>query len=533
VQRVALVALLLLGRAAAGGEPAAAELRSLETRGATVYTPEQAQKILRLRPGDSLRREPAAIAATLETRYHDEGYLAARVAGVFDAASGTLRLSVDEGRIAEAQVEGTSARAAATALEQASLRPGELLRAEAVFSAFERLEQASDGAFEPGDYRIERVGADGVRIVLVPRRRTARVDYRLSGPTRRYGRADGLNLPLGADLTLFDHASFNHVTPYFVSAYGLASKHLRYAAGVSRPFGGSGGVTLGYEYHDLTDSDDAYRSVGLEEAHGTAILSTSYGDYFRRRGHEAYAFVRVAPRAQLGLSFRSDDYTSLPVAIDAKDARPNPPIDAGRSRSGIASFRFDASDPLFASRARERHSFVQRSLYGLYPEPPRFFRGEATFEVASKDALGGDFTFRRLIANLRGRAPLPARQRLDARLLVGLSGGTLPLQKRFALGGLGTLRGYDMKLFPGANLALANLEWSIAPAGPLPRVIVFYDGGVVWTHAQDGAGWKSDLGLGLRFPADTGAFLRLDFARAVSDPSEKRVRTLFRIQLPI
>ena len=34
-------------------------------------------------------------------------------------------------------------------------------------------------------------------------------------------------------------------------------------------------------------------------------------DYFRRRGDEAYLFVRPAPRIHLGVSFRSDRHQSL------------------------------------------------------------------------------------------------------------------------------------------------------------------------------------------------------------------------------
>jgi hypothetical protein len=109
---------------------------------------------------------------------------------------------------------------------------------------------------------------------------------------------------------------------------------------------------------------------------------------------------------------------------------------------------------------------------------------------------------------------------IQVEVMQDLRNGTLPAQKRVAQGGIGTLPGYDLKLFPGANLALANLEWSLASATRLPRMILFYDGGVVWTAGQDGVGWKNDLGLGLRFQADGGTFLRLDFARAVSDPNE-------------
>jgi hemolysin activation/secretion protein len=218
------------------------------------------------------------------------------------------------------------------------------------------------------------------------------------------------------------------------------------------------------------------------------------------------------------------------VATGSSD--PNPAITEGRMRSLVATARFTSAGDLHPSRSSERASFLQRDLYGVPREPPRALRAEATFEVASPRALGGDFDFRRFIGNARGHVALTGRTALEARLLVGLTSGTVPLEKRFFLGGVGTLRGYALKVFPGGNITLATAEARFDPGSRVPRFAVFYDGGVAWDSGVTGAGWKSAIGAGIKWPASGSVFARVDVARAVGDPHESKVRVGGRVQIP-
>jgi hypothetical protein len=475
---------------------------------------------------------PAQIAQSLERRYGADGYPAARVRGSFDAPSGTLLLEADEGRLAEVVIEGLSEVEASLARQAAGLAPGDVVRRQDVLAAFDRIEEASEGALRMGEDRLE-VGPGGARLVLRPERSRFSVRPLIGAgelrSARRYNRVDGLNLALGAELTVLDAAAYNHWRVYAMGTYGWSSRKLRHATGLSRTFGARHRLALGYEHHDLTDSDDRYRAPGLEEAPGTALVFQSYTDYFRRRGNEVYAFARMSPRAQLGLSWRSDDLRSLPVVTSSN--QPNPPVPEGLMRSLIATARFSTAGDLYATGASERGSFLQRSLYGVSREPPRALRAEATFELSSRAALGGDFDFRRLIANLRGHRALSERTAIEGRVLLGHASGSVPLQKRFSIGGIGTLRGYPNKVFPGESMALATVEWRFDPGRLLPRLAVFYDGGSAWTRGTDGPGWKSALGAGVKWPAVAPIFVRVDLARAVGDPDQRRARALARVQL--
>lgn len=535
-----LLALVVVAPAtqARADQPRIAEIR---IRGAEAYDRSAVLRIIRLKPGDTLWRDAAAVAQALETRYHVQGYPAARVSGSFDAATNVLALDVDEGRLVAVEVEGLGGKAQRHALKVLDLQTGKVLKDRDVTKALRRLEKASDGALRADadqPYTVERV-PEGARVTVHLRTVGPRVRIWPGGPGTAdlMNKVDGFAPWAGVEATLHDTTSYNHTNLYARGSYGFASKHARFVLGARRPFGTGRRLTLGYEFHDLTDSDDLFRIQGFEEP-PALILSgpSSTRDYYRRKGHEAYAFVRLFAGAQLGLSWRSDDFQSLPVVSKGRfrgtDERPNPAIDEGSMRSMIATVRWANHGELFETRQHERDSFLLRSLYDTRMEEGQELRAEATFEVASPD-LGGDFSFRRFIGVVRGYRDLTATHVLRARLLLGLTGGEVPLQRRFALGGLGTLRGLQLKALSGDDTALATVEWLVRLPSPFPGVVAFYDGGTVWDRGSN-RDWRSDVGAGVEWPAGRGLFFRGDLAFPLKkDPGDNAARFTWRIRLPL
>jgi outer membrane protein insertion porin family len=531
--------LAVLLAAAAEDEP---RIRQIEVRGAEAYDKTAVQKIIRLKPGDRLWRDASAVAQSLETRYHVQGFPAARVSGSFDPSTGILGLGVDEGRLLAVHVDGLSGDAARHALEVMGLETGKTLRDRDVTRALHRLEKASDGSLEVDPehaYTVERLPEGGeITVHLRPVRGVVGFRVGSSGAGDYLNRVDGLTPWVGVEGTLHDRTSFNHLHAYGRIGYGFASEDARFAVGALRPFGPERLVTLGYEFHDIADSDDLFRLIGFEETPAWIITSEQVKDYYRRRGHEAYGFVRLGHRAQLGLTWRSDELFSLDVHSDGvlflnKTPEPNQPIDDGTLRSGIVTLRWANRADLFGdSRRREREGFLVRSLYDTRMEQGQEVRAEASFEWADPDALGGDFDFHRFIGSLRAARALNPTHSLRARVLVGVAGGDVPLPRRFFLGGLNTLRGRENKVFGGDNAALATLEWVVRLPSPFPGLVAFYDGGSAWDEGADRS-WKSDLGAGVEWPAGRGFFLRADVGFPLQKAEwEKTARFTWRLRLP-
>src|SRR6185369_3548 len=124
-----------------------AVVRGIEVLGATAYDLRAIQRVLRVKPGDTLRRPAAELAEVLERRYHIIGYPAARVEGRFDPATGTLTLAVDEGRLAAVELEGIEGSARERVLKVLDIRTGKPIRERDVSGALSRLERLSGGAY--------------------------------------------------------------------------------------------------------------------------------------------------------------------------------------------------------------------------------------------------------------------------------------------------------------------------------------------------------------------------------------------------
>src|SRR5207245_9372342 len=251
----------------------------------------------------------------------------------------------------------------------------------------------------------------------------------------------------------------------------------RFALGAQRPFAGQR-LVLGYEFHDLTDTDDIFRRQVAAPPPGKPHLFSIVDDYHRRRGPEAYAFVRPTARRQLGATWRRDRFESLPVV--AKDsifffdrrARANPAVEDGERDAVLLTGRWAAGAPLFSSAVAERDSFLVRDPYGEALAWTQTARADATLEIGGR-AGPGTTTYRRLIGHLRGRRIVTPTLSFEGRALLGL-GWDLPAQRRFALGGAGTLRGYPLKQFAGQRMALGTLEARVRPGGRWPDLIGFY-----------------------------------------------------------
>jgi hypothetical protein len=515
-------------------------VREIVVEGVTVFERPALLKGVRLKEGQRLRRDLDEIAASARAFYDGQCYMAATAAASFDPGTGRLTLTVDEGRLSEVVLEGLEGAAAERARELLDLPTGRPLREKELRAALERLERGSGGAFrtrrEGRGYVVERT-PEGVRLRLQLDSSPTRMAVRPKGPDLApfYNRVDGFAPGAAVDLTVYDRSSFHHTSLYGRASYGFASEAARYALGVRRPFGTGERLVLGYEYHDLTDTDDVFRRDTVEEPRqGRSWHFSILEDYYRRRGHEAYAFFRVSPRLHVGLTGRSDDYESLPVEADdrlflvARRPRPNPPIGDGRLRSLVVTGRWAARDALYASSAAERDSFLVRNPFGGPYERSQRARVDATLEAAS-----GDASFRRGIVHARGTRDLSPRLSLDARGLIGITSGEPPPQRRFALGGAGTLRGYAFKEFGGDHIALGSVELTYQALSRYPTVRAFYDGGLAWYRGGGDSGWKDDAGVGLEWPGGGRGYLRADLAFALRPvPGRDRARLHALVRVP-
>ncbi len=390
-----------------------------------------------------------------------------------------------------------------------------------------RDEEGEWEAIDPANTQAQRLDDGGWVSVLVTgdlerghwrrekatwRRLRAELGHREDGEdlTIDYQRVDGLLLGLRPEHVA--EADFEPSAQGLV-AYGFESERWSLGLTLLQPL--VPGQRLWLKFEGLGGTAYAPRTgVGdTENSLAAVFFREDYRDYYRREG-AAFSLVALAPdwlRVEAGL--RSEDHAYMrntaTWSFHSGRFRTNLPIDEGTLRSVYGSLRLGT--PL-------NHIAL-------------------AWERAGEDVLGGDFDYSLAEAMLRSRLPLGEAQHLDLRVK-GASNlrGALPLQRRFLLGGFGSVRGYDYQsllvadpsglqaAYGGERMLLANLEYRLGIFDELD-IYGLYDAGMAWADRDAemaAADLKDSAGIGL---GSDDAGLRLNLMRTL-DGSDQTVLEL-------
>jgi hypothetical protein len=333
----------------------------------------------------------------------------------------------------------------------------------------------------------------------------------------RYNRVESLFLGLGSEKKYYWEGgkAFN---PFGSVGYGFGSHRWAADLGLSRQIAiGSWDrsqlIEIGVEGYTMTDSKDQWRISSLENSLASFFIHEDFRDYYWKEGgalHTAYLVRDDELFGEVRVAYQVDRYTSMDNSADwalfggHKSFRDNPQINEGMMRS-IAALAG------ISTATKNRHGLEGWNLH-------------ATAEFAGA-GLGGDFRFEEYLLDIRRYQPLGYHDNINIRLRAGTAHGTLPLQKSYQIGGVGTLPAYSFNEFPGDTLGanrmlLMNAEYILNgdflgdldfwPSFILKHVNLIFvaDAGLVRTASSatspfsgfGGIKWnefRSDLGFGI------------------------------------
>jgi len=502
-------------------------LRDVRIIGANELPAADVAAAARVQVGAALPDTPERIARTVERYYKEKGYTFAVVTVVFDDPSGTLTLTIDEGVIDRVEFLGVRGSLAHSFADEFALRRGDVFNRSRAMEALNALLRPARGAIRPSAGApapgpavgsndqprptFERVERNGERVLEVglsepPGRVRVRPDF--GDREDWFTPVDGFVPSLGFGVALFDHTRFNHAYVAGHVSYKTASQRAGYALGFEKPFFGATKLFLGGEVFDLSATDDRWR-ISSNEASVFAI-GARHGerDYYERRGVQLGGAFRPHRQAEVLFAWRDEQHlaqrTSADFSIFNGDEpfRANVPAQPGRLNALLLGAAVDSrgfgQESLDSSYRRHQlenlfGDFLDASDNGWGQTSWRF---DWTSEIASPDHFGGDFDFRRHVVNARALWAVFPHQELSARALAGWSDGQLPPQRLFAIGGIGSVRGYDLKEEVGENLALFNVEYAVGWRHGL-RAMGFIDRGRVASLSSPDAPWLNGVGFGL------------------------------------
>ena len=370
----------------------------------------------------------------------------------------------------------------------------------------------------------------GKHVLVVPLRwQTGRVGATFgSGRDDLFSPVDALSPGFGFTSTIFDHRHFNHTYLNGYVSYKFGRDDAGYSFGAERPIFAGPKLFLGAEIHDLTASDDLWRITTFEQTVVSLGFKNTFRDYYRRRGEQVFAAFRMGANNELSALARWDCHEPLVNETDFSffrdDAayRPNPLVADQHVNTLVFGYTFDTRPMSGAGQRATYERHLKDNLFGHGLRQGPGLRLEWTSEVAGR-AMKGDARFDRHIVNARGYIPVTSHMQLSLRGLFGFSNGTLPIERRFALGGIGSVHGYSFKEASGAGMTLLNAEYRLNFAGTgrdrdPAHVFAFYDAGRVASPVSPSTSdWLRGVGVGLG-----GGGLRVEFGFRANDIPQSR-----------
>ncbi len=328
-------------------------------------------------------------------------------------------------------------------------------------------------------------------------------------PALRYTRVEGF--VLGARRLPLDWSDYERGRIYGQVGYAFSLEDWRYEVGLETKIGPSYrdndfDLKIGGAYRRDTGTPDLWKSSWAENTLAAGLFKHDFFDYYQTEGWTAYAVGKLTPYVQFSVGYRDDEYRSLTretswSLFGGDPFRLNPAIQEGQMKTVMAT--------LEGGRIR-----------GYRSQPAGFaFRLEAEFGKG----LGGDFSFNRYIGDLRTYARIGRYSGLSLRVRGGYADGSVPFQKAFTLGGVGSVRAYGQNIFYGTRMLLANAEYTLYRQRMFDDILedfaIFglFDAG--WTNAIGGDAFEtgdvfSAAGFGVSLDDRT---VRLEIAWPLKD----------------
>ncbi len=347
---------------------------------------------------------------------------------------------------------------------------------------------------------------------LSPHRFRRHAENFIYGASLGYNRVDGLRLmgELGYDP---DDPYLPVVEGEF--GYAFESQRTRWELGISQAIlSGPYPLKVGAKYFRRLASEDDWNITDLENLPFALLVTEDFKDYYESEGGLLY--VTWSPIEHLngtaGYRYESTRWFAAEQ-------------DLWSLFGGDKTFRknyYWIDDPLRsegieAANSRDNASLLFKVDYDtrdhIDPYENSAWQAGLELEWSSPD-FESEFDYRRYTLVARRHQMVTHNTMLLLRAMYSGSDGFLPMHKRFFLGGLGTVRGYEHKEFYGTRLWMTNAEYRFEFPGSDVAFSVLYDAGKIANEAKLNSDieFRHSVGVAVGLGADVSISLskRLD-----------------------
>tara|TARA_R110000868_G_scaffold304437_23_gene565452 strand:+ start:20598 stop:21980 length:1383 start_codon:yes stop_codon:yes gene_type:complete len=263
-----------------------------------------------------------------------------------------------------------------------------------------------------------------------------------------YNRVNGLFLGLDTEFDDFIHdfTDDHDLEVQALAGYSFGQEEWQYQIGLEKPIGYR--FRIGADFHNVTATDDYWRSGLTENTVSSLISGYDYHDYYKSEGYSVYSSLRLFRSTYLGISYGTDTFNSLEAVTaynifgDGNIFRSNPRIDSN-----------------FDKISHESAGFSLNMNPKLYNITQNFSTSlELRGEIGNLTKTSNEFLFNKYIVQAKSIVRLDRSTFLRWRVMGGAITGVAPDFKQFALGGIGSMRATEYKSMQGNTMLLSNME---------------------------------------------------------------------------
>ena len=228
--------------------------------------------------------------------------------------------------------------------------------------------------------------------------------------------------------------------------------------------GGGRGYGLGVSSYDVVTPVETWHLPDPDAGLAAFFGRRDFRDYFNRHGAKATATFNMSTRSSFSVDWSDERWTPVSerkvfsVFGNGKPWRANPVVDAGRFHIGVARANID-------TRNDETNPSTGWLILAEYERGSGRVTDAGTASPLARPVAPTQLTYGRMLLDLRRYNRLSPTTWINGRLVLGgwLHGDQLPLERRFSVGGIGTVPGFDFRKFQPGTLDVSQCSDGVAP----------------------------------------------------------------------
>lgn len=320
-----------------------------------------------------------------------------------------------------------------------------------IFSLIDKIDFDKNASLYGEIYQFNKKGRRSISRYL-----QAGKEIKISG-NMSYNRIDGFK-----PAATFGYNSIDSVYPALdlELGYAFASERLRFKAGLEKLILRDREFSVSSEYYQKLTSLDNYIMANTENSLFALLFNRDYKDFYEVKGGNIFGEIRLYDRLYYQTGFEFYEMTWLPAHRNLWSLFDNDELFDLNYSSLTDNERLAAA---YESDGTKIGSWVHHLEFNTMTDKSNPFSHsywdiKADHEWAV-DMFNSDINYNRMQLTIKRYHKLSRNSSIHWRGITATSDGYLLYVKKYYLGGIGTLHGYDLKEFYGHHFLLSNFEY--------------------------------------------------------------------------